>query len=124
MPSSRQTPTPKLLIDENVRAKLYRFLKQKGFDVKLAVKGTSDKMLSNISKSEKRVLVTNDEDFSESTKEEVYAVVWLKIAQNDKNTLLKSFETLLRKKINFAGKLVILYDGKWDEVPLFEEIKG
>ena len=60
---SSLTPNLKFLVDENVRTELSRFLRIQGFDFKLAPKGASDKQLALISKTEKRILVTNDEDF-------------------------------------------------------------
>ena len=115
MPSSTRTPISKFLIDENVRRELYKFLKQKGVDVKLTTKGCSDQTLSDISKSEKRIIVTNDEDFSKYSQDQVRAVIWLKIPQNEEATLLKSFDKLLAAKKDFAGKLIILHDERWEE---------
>ena len=70
----------KFLLDENVKKELLQFLK-KDFDVIFKPKRLSDDKLSEFSKSEQRVFVTNDEDFSEFTKEEIFSVVWLRIPQ-------------------------------------------
>ena len=123
MPFSQQTPTFKFLLDENVRRGLYEYLMQRGIDVKLTAKGASDQMLLSISKQEKRILITNDEDFAESTKDEVYAVIWLRIPQGNEQALLKSFDELLKELKTFESKLIVLYGARWDEVPLYEEIK-
>ena len=123
MPSSRQTPTFKFILDENVRRGLYEYLKQKGINVKLAAKATFDQTLLKISKQEKRILVTNDEDFSESTKDEAFAIIWLRIPQNNEQALLKSFDKLLKEIKTFESRLIVLYETKWDESPLYEEFK-
>lgn len=99
-------PAHKLLLDENVRAELYRFLKEQGFDIKLAPKGSKDEDLARISKEEKRILVTNDQDFSGYTRRKVFAVVWLRIPQNDPASLLDSFQELLKRKRIFQENLL------------------
>lgn len=121
MPSS--TPAHKFLLDENVRIELLRFLKKSDFDVKLVPKQATDKNLALLSKSEKRILVTNDRDFTGYSSEEVFSVVWLQIAQNDPQGLLNSFVKLLNTAEDLEGKLIILQIGKWDEFPLSKELK-
>lgn len=123
MPSLTPTPIYKFLLDENVRQGLYKFLRRKNVDAKLATKGASDKTLADISKSEERILVTNDEEFGKYTKDEVYAVIWLRIPQNDEEALFKSFDKLLLEVKDFTSKLFILYEKKWDEFPLPAELK-
>lgn len=123
MPSSQQTPAFKFLLDENVRLGLYKYLLQKGVDVKLATKGASDQTLLKISRQEERILVTNDEDFSEATEDMVYAVIWLRIPQNDEQALLKSFDKLIANIENPELKIFSLYEERWDESSLYEEIK-
>ena len=54
-----------------------------GFSARIAPKGASDETLAQMSIKEKRVIVTNDEDFSEYPKSTVFSVVWLRIPQND-----------------------------------------
>jgi len=49
-------------------------------DVEFKPKGFSNGRLAELSKSEKRVLVTNDEDFAEFTKEEIHSVIWLLVS--------------------------------------------
>ncbi len=111
---SSSTPSHKFLLDENVHRELFRFLKKLGLDVKLAPKSTPDRKIAVISKTEKRILVTNDEDFVEYSKNEIFAVIWLRIPQNDLKGLLLSFGELLDSTQNCAGKLVILKRNLWD----------
>lgn len=120
---SSSTPSHKFLIDENVRIELFRFLQKKGFDSKLTPKAGSDSKLLAISKAEKRIIVTNDYDFTEASTEEAFAVVWLRIPQKDQQALITSFEKLLTEIKDFSEKLVVLKPNSWDEFPLMEELK-
>lgn len=115
-------PSHKFLLDENVKKALLRLLKSNVFDVKLALKGSTDTEIARISKKEKRILVTNDEDFQWYTKDQVYSVVLLKIPQADSTGLISSFEKLLKEFNNFPGKIVLLETDKWTDYPLWEEV--
>ncbi|MBS3080989.1 DUF5615 family PIN-like protein [Candidatus Pacearchaeota archaeon] len=108
----------RFLSDENVDKRLEKFLKEKGVDIISKQKGLGNGELATFSKSEKRILITNDEDFSNSEyfpKEKIFSVVWLKIPQ-DKIELSKSaFLNLLKetKPEDFEGNLIILYGDKF-----------
>ena len=65
MSSSASRSELKFLLDENVDARLGKFLKSEGFNVISAPKGFSNGKLAPISKSEKSILITNDEDFTD-----------------------------------------------------------
>jgi len=119
-------PSPRFLLDENVRRELAPFLKRRGWDVKSGARSSSDSSLAVISKTEKRVAVTNDWDFCEFTRDKIFAVIWLRIPQNDPEGLLASFEKLLSHPPAFEGRLVILRAGDWDDLPLarFVEFSG
>lgn len=105
------------LLDENVRGELFPFLQKMGFPARIAPKGASDETLAQISIKEKRVIVTNDEDFSEYPKSTVFSVVWLRIPQNDPQSLLKMFNQLLKECNDFNGKLIVLEKNIWKDVP-------
>lgn len=113
----------KFLLDENVRIELYTFLTQKKFDVKLITKSSSDSQVVAISKKQRRILVTNDEDFMQYPGNEIFSVVWLKIAQYDGASLVISFEKLLKELKTFKGKIIILTSKDWEESPLVKEEK-
>ena len=109
--------TPKLtkfLLDENVRLELYKLLEFLGIDIKLSPKGTTDVRLAEISLKEKRIIITNDQDFTEYPKNKIFSVIWLKIPQNDPNELVSSFKKLLDENTDFSGRLIILEPGKWE----------
>lgn len=97
-------------------------MKENRYDVKLAPKAASDNQLASISKAENRILVTNDEDFTEYGDDRIYSVVWLRIAQGDANTLISSFDILIRTFNNFSGRIVILEARQWKDFPLIKEI--
>ncbi|MBU4321518.1 MAG: DUF5615 family PIN-like protein [Nitrospinae bacterium] len=112
----------KFLLDENVRIELYKFLKAKGVDAVFASKGLSDEKLAKLSLKEERILVTNDGDFAEYSAGKVFAVVWLKISQNDANGLIRSFSLLIKlESSKLKDKLVILRPDKVESSSLGEE---
>jgi len=114
----------KFLLDENVDKRLEKFLKQEGFDVKAAPKTISNGKLAPFSKSEKRILVTNDADFTDSwlfPKDKVFSVIWLRTPQEDVSVLLKSFSKLLKSKeklSDFEGCLITLKEDDFDVAPI------
>jgi len=67
--------TTKFLLDENVKRDLLTFLISKGYDAISKPKGLSNGKLAEFSKLEKRVFVTNDEDFLEFNKEQIFSVI-------------------------------------------------
>ncbi|MBU0760548.1 MAG: DUF5615 family PIN-like protein [Nanoarchaeota archaeon] len=115
---------PKFLRDENVKRRLETFLKQQGVDIISKPKGLVNGKLAEFSKSEERVLVTNDDDFTDSEqfpKEKIFSVVWLRIPQDNPEALLKSFSKLLKDKTkseDFEGNLVTLYEDKFEISPI------
>lgn len=115
---SSLTPKPKFLLDENVRADLAKFLQSQGLDVKHAPKASPDSHLVSLSKTEKRILVTNDEDFAQYTNDSIFSVVWLRILQNDPQSLLTMFDKLLKECKDFKGKFIVLEKNIWKDVPL------
>lgn len=113
---------PKFLIDENVRIELLRFLKKEGYDVKSPTKRVADTKIALTSKREKRILVTNDSDFTDPelySQDEIFAVVWLQIPQSESSKLNVSFQRLLSEyKGNYKGKLFLLKEDSWEEYSL------
>ena len=111
---SRSKPDVKFILDENVKRRLCGFLESLRFDAKIAPKGVANGMLAALSKSEKRVLVTNDSDFADPVlfpREKVFSVVLLKIPQDEPEALLNAFKKLLKEKArskDFEGYAVIL----------------
>ena len=114
---------PKFLLDENVKKNLLIFLKSEGFNAISKPNGLSNGNLAEFSKSEERVFVTNDEDFLEFSKEKIFSVVWIKVSQNNEELLINSFSKLLKEldSKDFKGKLVILYDGRFEVSPLISK---
>lgn len=111
-------PNPSFLVDENVNSRLFKFLKSQHIDVKLAPTASTDKEIAQICLKDNRILITNDEDFLEYSAEDIYSVVWLKTPQNKPDILVKSFEKLLSECKNFSGKVIILSESDWQDLPL------
>ncbi len=118
----------KFLKDENVKKRLETFLKQKGIDIISKPKGFLNGKLASFSKAEKRVLITNNEDFVNSEhfpKEKIFSVVWLRIPQRKIESAKNTFSRLLKetKPENFEGNLIILYEDKFtiESIPSAEE---
>ena len=112
----------KFLLDENVKKELLQFLK-KDFDAIFRPKSLSNGELAELSKSEQRVFVTNDWDFTDKfsyNKETIFSIVWLRIPQNKPESLLKEFSKLIDENSseNFEGKLITLYEDKFTLEPL------
>ena len=112
----------KFLFDENVDERLKRFLEKQGVDIILKPKGLSNGKLADFSKSEQRALVTNDDDFTEFSKEEIFSIVWLRIPQRKIESSINSFSELLKsnsKPNDFEGFLIVLNEGgKFKSYPL------
>lgn len=104
----------RFLFDENVKKELLLYLKLEKYDVALAPKGFMNGKLAEISVSDRRILVSNDKHFTNSSlfpKEKIFSVVWLRIPQNRPDLLIKSFSTLLKEKSevnDFKDNLIIL----------------
>lgn len=122
MRMSSSTPTQGFLLDENVRIELFRYLKEKSFNVKLIPKSTPDSRLANLSMREKLIIITNDEDFIHYSKDEVFCIVWLRLPQSDPQILISSFVKLISEFSGFKGKLIVLEPNKWEDFPLTETV--
>jgi len=114
----------KFLLDENVKKDLLKFLKQQGVNVVFKPKGLSNGRLAEFSKSERRILITNDEDFVEFTKDEIFSIILLRIPQDKPESLISSFSRLLKEtnSEDFKGKLIILFEDKFETSPLVETL--
>lgn len=112
----------KFLLDENVRVELSRWLTASGVDVIRSPKRTANGALARRSLTERRVLVTNDEDFTEYAVGTIFGVVWLRIPQDDPDGLIRSFARLLKwPPSKFQDKLVMLSRKRIEVFSLWEE---
>jgi predicted nuclease of predicted toxin-antitoxin system len=113
----------KFLLDENVDKRLERFLKKQSIDAISKEKGPSNGKLAEFSKKEKRVFVTNDEDFIELSRQEIFSLIWLKIPQHKINSLISSFSNLIKENKNFDGKLIVLHEDRFEisDLPFHKE---
>ena len=115
----------KFLLDENVKRELLGFLKQQGIDAEFKPKRLSNGILAEFSKSEQRVLITNDKHFADSSKfpkEKIFSVIWLRIPQDKPEVLFNTFSKLLEDKSkpdDFEGLLIELKEnGGFESSPI------
>src|SRR3989338_10416758 len=64
----------KLLTDENIPKLVFEFLANKGFDVKRAALGSKDEFISEIAKSEGRVILSFDRHFGNTRENRRFSV--------------------------------------------------
>ena len=92
----------RFLSDENFRLDVIEFLERQGHDVKKVPKRSSDKSIASLAKKDKRILLTNDSDFSISLRfppEDYYGILIFRIHP-------PRFEKFKQALINFLS----LYD--------------
>ncbi len=124
MSPSASRSKPKFLLDENVKKELLQFLKSQGYDVISKPKGLTNGRLAAYSKSESRVLVTNDADFTDPllfSREKIFSVVWLQVPQDNPKSLISSFSALLAgfsKLSGLEGQLIVLKENSFEAKPL------
>ena len=103
----------KLLADENIRKRLVRVLKESGHNVKVVEKGTKNSALFLLAKKERRILLTNDTEFSDDKlyhPNKTSGIILLRVFPN---TFQNQKEALMRllgkfKENEFSGRLVEL----------------
>lgn len=116
--SSSTRARPRFLLDENVRAELDPFLKERGYVVKRLSKGAPDRSLAAASREERLVLVTSDEDFASVSHERVFSVVLLRLPQGDAALQLAAFQRLLAECQEWQGRIIVLGGTQWKASPL------
>ena len=113
----------KFLFDENVDKRLENFLKNIGVDVLSKPKGLKNGKLAEFSKTENRILVTNDEDFIHYSKRKIFSLVWLRIPQNNIEILKEQFANMIKnlnKQKDFEGKIILLNEKDFEITSLEE----
>jgi len=103
----------RLLADENVRKRLVKVLVESGHDVKKAEKGTKNSALFSLAKKEKRILLTNDTEFSDDELYPLNNTVGIILLRVFPDTFENQKEALLRllgkfKESEFFDKLAEL----------------
>jgi uncharacterized protein with PIN domain len=99
----------KILADENIELSLIKFLKLKGFDVKVVSKGLKNSELLSLAAKEKRILLTHDHDFLKvELYEPVFGTLVLPVysIHEMEEILLKFFKEFTPEKIK--GKAFLL----------------
>jgi len=110
---SSEVDKMKFLADENVKSRLVKFLIEKGFDAEYGPKGENDSKLFSLSIKEKRVLLTHDKHFLNTSlfpPKLSSGVIVIRIhpptLSRLESSLLRLLNTLSEKEIK--GKLLVL----------------
>lgn len=95
----------RFLLDENVPAALFRFLKENGHDVIKAVPTTSDVDIANQAKRESRILVTLDNDFSNWLRfpPKEFTIILIRLHPPNKEELIEIVKKYLSIKPSPSG---------------------
>lgn len=75
------------------------------------------KLNPSVYNSRRIQVITNDNDFAEFSKEDIFSVIWLRIPQDKPQLLIDSFSRLLKQKSrpeDFKGKLITIYKNKFE----------
>ncbi len=103
----------KIIADENIKLKLVKFLIHKGHDIDIITKGFDDNGLFSLACKEKRIILTHDKHFLNTSlfpPKQSVGIILLRIhppeLQKLENALIKLFNEFNEKEIN--GKLLIL----------------
>lgn len=111
----------RFLLDENTHRGLLSFFIRLGHDAKLSPKGLSNGAVLSLAISEKRILVTHDEDFAANPIPSKHSgIILLKIFPRRLDQTSRSMKHLLSKKRaseGFLGKLVLLFEDRVEELP-------
>lgn len=111
----------KFKIDENLPTDLAEFLNNEGYDAITVLDqnlgGTSDSAITKVCQTEQRILITLDTDFADIRAyrpEEYPGIMVLRIKKQDKFTILKLFERIVRLFPNeaVAGQLWIIEESR------------
>lgn len=111
MSRSKPTDTIKFLLDENVPRGVKVFLSTKGYNVVFVPKGLKNGAVIHFSKEDKRVLITQDTDFSHPTlhpKRLIYAIIIFRIHPPDSIKLIASLNAFLTGVDTIEGNRFLL----------------
>jgi predicted nuclease of predicted toxin-antitoxin system len=107
----------KLLLDENLPAKLDKILSAKNWDVKRAPSGASDREIADTAKGEKRIIVTYDKHFADIRAfppQEFAGIIRLQISPPLISDITSSLEELFHtfQPSQLSGKLIVIRKGR------------
>jgi len=96
----------KFIADENIPFSLVRIIRKQGFDIKVLkeenLTGITDQKLIEISKKEKRVLLTFDKDFCNITEfplKKHQGIIVLRYKNKHPSNVIKKFSALLNSEL-------------------------
>ena len=103
------------LADENIKRRAIEWLRRVGHEVALAPKGVSDRVVADVAKRARRVVLTHDSDFADAHKfppAQFAGIVWLSLQPPTLTRVVKALDHVLAKlpPEAFAGKLIDVSD--------------
>ncbi len=101
----------KFLLDENVHRDIFYFLKNLGYDIILCPRSIENGEVFNLAVREKRILITRDADFSETSiyhRQDHFGIILIRISPWDSESQKKAISSILKKIDNFKGKIIRL----------------
>jgi len=105
----------KFLLDENIPTSVFKFLKERKYDVFYVSKGAKDRDVAELAKREKAVLVTRDYDFANVLlypPGEFYGIIILKVHPPLAEKLIGSMENILKAEEVFKGRVFIVLEDR------------
>lgn len=105
----------KFLLDENVHKELFSFLTELKHDVTLSPKSVRNGRVFEIVVSEKRILVTRDSDFLNSSlypSSKHFGIFLLRIPPEDFRAQQRAVSRLLKQVSEFKGEVIVLLSEK------------
>lgn len=111
----------RFLLDENIHRGLLPFLTGLGHDVSLCLKGLTNGDVLTLAVSERRALITHDEDFAAQRIPSAHTgIILVKILPLRLESLKRSLEKLLAVRGlsgQWPGKLVMLFEDRYETFP-------
>ncbi len=113
MTQKKKKTSLKFLLDENVDIRIASFLQEKGFSTLGCPKGLKNGDVIALAIEEKRILLTNDTDFTQphhTEKKDTPGIIVFRIHPPDKEKLCKALDNLLSKvkENELIGKVRLL----------------
>ena len=111
----------RFLLDENIHRGLLAFLTELGHDVQLSPKGLSNGKVFALAASERRILITHDEDFARwSFPPKHDGVILVKIPSRRFDALQQAAAKLLAQRSShepFCNTLTLLFEERFEQLP-------
>ena len=106
-------PPSRFLLDENIPKSVKKFIKSKNFKVEYALKGISDEKLASLARKQKRIIVSRDSDFLNTSlfpPRHYSGIIVFVIHPPKADKIVAAMTSLLSEVDNFKGKVFTVYE--------------